>query len=123
MLVTTQELREFIPDTLGQGTEDGRPFIRVAHILVTDRLVGKGLSDDMLKTLELFLAAHFAVMSLEHGGLTLRKIMDTQEEYQQLSSSGFGLSSTRYGQQAIAMDSTNTLATLAGGRKALFRVL
>lgn len=121
--VTSQEVRDFIPDTIGNSSDAARPFIQVANLLVTERLTGKGLSDDMMKTLELFLAAHFATLSLERGGLTVKEVGDAREEYQLLSQNNFGLASTRFGQQAVAMDSTNTLAHLASGKKSQFRLV
>lgn len=121
--VTSQEVKDFIPDTIGPNSDAARPYIQVATLLVDERLSGKGLSDNMLKTLELFLAAHFATLSLERGGLTVKEVGDAREEYQLLGQNNFGLASTRFGQQAISMDATNTLASLAAGKKALFRLV
>lgn len=121
--VSTQEVRDFIPDTIGFNADAARPYIQVATLLVDERLADKGFSDDMLKTLELFLSAHFATLTLERGGLTVKEVGDAREEYQLLGQNNFGLASTRFGQQAIAMDSTNTLASLAAGKKSLFRLV
>lgn len=121
--VTTKEVKDFIPGTIAADEDAARPFIQAATLLVDEKLAGKGLSEDLLKTLELFLAAHFAVLSIERGGLTVMKVGDALEEYQMRDIKAFGLASTRFGQQAIVMDPTNTLASLASGKQALFRVV
>jgi hypothetical protein len=99
-------------------------FINTANILVNEDLVGKGLSDDRLKLIELYLASHFATLAIEKGGLTRQKLGDTEEGYRQDFSSKPNLSMTRYGQQALVLDNTGTLANAdAPAGKAEFRVM
>ena len=116
-LVTDAEVKEII-DT----NRDTTPFIDVADLLITESLSGKGLSNARLTKIELYLAAHFATVTEERGGLTRSGVGDAVEAYN--VEPGKGLLSTRYGQQAIALDSSGTLTSLSReALKAEFRVV
>jgi hypothetical protein len=88
---------------------DTTPFIQLASHLVDDLLMPQGLSDTRLRDVELWLAAHYTclrdprVVDVRDG--------DTGVRYEQVKT-GEGLASTRYGQQALLLDPTGTLAAL-----------
>lgn len=103
-----------------ETSTDTTPFIRTANLLVSEQLVGKGLSDARLREIELWLSAHYAAVSLEKGGLRTKVIGDARETYALQTGAGLGM--TRYGQQAVAMDTTGLLRTLDKA-KARFTVL
>ena len=119
--VTTTEVDKiFDVETIG----DLDTFIATANLLVTEELGSAGLSSDRLKQIELYLAAHFAAVTFEKGGLRRQKIGDAEEDYKVLGASAIGLVSTRYGQQAIALDSSGTLGALTASTvKARFRIV
>lgn len=101
-------------------------FIDTATLIVDEELVivTPAFSEARLKQIELYLAAHFATMSFEAGGLVRKKIDDVEEEYQELSEGLKGLERTRFGQQVILLDSSGKLGQLAANPvKALFGIL
>lgn len=117
VLVTDSEVKAVI-DT----KRDTTPFIDTADLLITEDLAGKGLSAARLKQIELYLAAHFVAVTEERGNMTRHRKGDSEEQYQM--EIGSGLMLTRYGQQAINLDTSGTLRTLAKkGQDALFRVI
>ncbi len=98
--------------------------LQAAELLVTEDLAGSGLSESRLDQITLFLAAHFATLAVEKGGLTRQEIGESSESYRSGSESDRGFYLTRYGSQAVAFDSTGTLASIAdGAQKAEFRVV
>lgn len=98
-------------------------YVGQANMLVNEELGDSGLSVDRLKYIELNLAAHFAVVAIERGGFTYQRAQSSEEGYA-TDRSQVKLSSTRFGQQALAMDPTGKLATLDSPRgTAEFRVL
>lgn len=88
-------------------------FISDAHIIVSEDLAGKGLSEARLAAIEKYLAAHFALQYVERGGFILSQLGDAHDKYLdmnpqgQANISGFMLS--RYGQQAVVLDTSGTL--------------
>jgi len=122
MSVTDTQVKSII-DT----ERDTTPFISAASIVVTEELTGVGLSAARLDLITLYLAAHFCSITEEQGGLLASKVGDTQENYFNISPreplKGFQM--TRYGQQALALDTSGTLASLSAnaGMKALFGIL
>ena len=109
----------------GADEADLYPFIEVATLLVDEELLDQGLSANRLKQIELYLAAHFATVSIERGGLTRQRIGDAEEEYQGWgNNNSTGLTSTRFGQQALTLDPSGTLGALSERPvKAQFRVI
>jgi hypothetical protein len=83
----------------------------MATVIVTEDLAGKGLTDDRLDAIELNLAAHFAIISLERGGLIRQKVGASEEEYAPVNGKN-SLSTTLFGQQAAALDTSGALAAL-----------
>jgi hypothetical protein len=95
------------------------PFISTAHMIVEEDLVGKGMSAERLRLLELYLAAHFSVITI--GELTMKKVGDATDDYVKVRLYD-GLRASTFGQQAIALDTSGTLSQM-GGTNAVFEVL
>jgi len=101
-------------------------FIATAVLLVNEELAGANLSQGRLDQIQLYLAAHFATITSERGGLTSQKVGPSEDKYapssRDLPTAGIG--STRYGQQAVSLDSSGRLASLgAGARKARVKLI
>ena len=118
---TTDELVNALMDSTDKSYT---VHIDTATLLVDEELVGSGLSEARLKQIETYLAAHFATLAIERGGIVRTTAGESAESYQTIKSSLQGFNSTRFGQQAIALDSTGVLVALgSGGQKAQFRVV
>jgi hypothetical protein len=116
-LVTDAEVKAVV-DT----QRDTTPFIATAHLLITEDLAASGLSTARLTQIELYLAAHFVALTEERGNLSEHTVGDATEKYSMKL--GSGLSLTRYGQQAVNLDTSGKLRTLANeGQSAQFRVV
>lgn len=116
-LVTDSEVKALI-DT----SRDTTPFITTAHLIITEDLATSGLSTDRKTQVELYLAAHFCAITEERGNLARHRKGDSSEEYKM--EIGYGLALTRYGQQAMQLDTSGTLRTLARkGQNASFRII
>lgn len=102
--VTTEEVAAVLPS--GISVPDISPFISTANLIVEENLVGKGMSDARLKEIEKYLSAHFAMVTT--GELKLRKVGDATDEFARTSMIE-GLRGTSFGQQAVSLDSSNTL--------------
>lgn len=116
--VSVEEVKLIISTTIG----DPAVFehIEVASHLVDDLLVGKGLSTERLRDVELYLSAHFvAIRDQDAGQITDKTVDTTTATYG--GDLGVALSFTRYGQQALALDTSGTL-TSVGKARAQFRV-
>ena len=116
-LPTDTDLRNLIDDIPpGQDTSS---FISTAILLVDELLSTAGLSTGRLDAIKLYMAAHFTTITVERGGLTESRIGENLDRYAK-SATGIkigGIGSTRYGQQAIALDSSGILADLGSGAK------
>ena len=96
--------------------------IDTAHLVVDTHLSGAGLVHDVLRKIELYLAAHFTALTEEGGGITRSKIGDSDESYANVYDRGFA--STRFGQTALALDSSGILAKVSQTKlRAEFRVV
>jgi len=80
-------------------------WIDVSNELVNDRLDGK-LSESLLKRIEIQLAAHFASAQDQRAESVDQQ--STSVDYQ--GETGMGLKGTKYGQNALALDTTGALA-------------
>lgn len=123
--VTTAEVLEITQyDTTAGGVV--ATCILAANAMVDDQLLGSGHSETMLKYIELFLASHFSVLSIEKGPLASQTVGDATERYHDIYKAGLG--ATRFGQQAMLLDTTGTLAGSSASAenpqlKALFTVV
>ena len=117
--ITVVELQKTYPTT-----SDLTPFVEVANLLVTEELAAMGYSVERLTKIELYLAAHFALITLERGGLTRQKIGDSEDFFQAWTNTEIGLAATRFGQQVLILDTSGKMATLGGTKlKAQFSVV
>lgn len=119
-LVTDAEVKEIYPTT-----SDTTPYITIADLIVTENLSASGLSAARLKEIERLLAAHFAVISLERGGISTEKVGESSESYFRGSNINMmGLRSTRFGQQAMVLDTSGVLSKMSTTeQRAQFRVV
>ena len=116
-LVSDAEVKQVVVTS-----RDTTPFIATADLLITEDLATSGLSSSRLKQIELYLAAHFVALTEERGNLTSHKVGDSSETYEM--EIGSGLMLTRYGQQAVQLDTSGVLKALAiKAQSAQFRVL
>lgn len=118
--VTSTEINELLDTTrVNYG-----PYIDIATVLVDEELVGKGMSDARLALIEKFLSAHYVILGKQGGGVARESVGESSRTYRQVKESFQGLTSTNWGQQALAADTTGTLSALgSGGLKAEFRVV
>jgi len=103
---------------------DIEPFIAAANSLVTDVLGSAGLGTVRLKEIERWLAAHFlsqAGTDKTAGQVVEEQIGETRRRFSENQISD-NLSSTRYGQTALMLDTSGLLAGL-GRTRARFRTV
>lgn len=115
MRATEQEVLDIMDTTL--TTEQLTPYLISANAFVTNTFSGKGLSDDILKEVERWVAAHMVATTKD------RQIKETGADNAYIKYTGYwseGLNATSYGQMAIALDSTGTLAILAKGKRGIY---
>ncbi len=103
------------------STEDTVPFISVANRYVTRVLGNTSLVAADLKDIELYMSAHLVAVSKEGGAVIQERVGSSMIQF---ANSAFGkdLESTRFGQMALSLDTTGTLATQAKP-KAQFRAI
>lgn len=90
-------------------TEDQiNAFINSANVLVNNKLTNLGLGEDLLAEIEKWLSAHFLAI---RDQIPSRERVDKWDATYQ-GKTDMGLRSTTYGQQALALDYTGTLAAL-----------
>ncbi|MHA2067165.1 MAG: hypothetical protein ACXABY_22585 [Candidatus Thorarchaeota archaeon] len=118
--VQDAEVKEIVTTKL----EDVTAFITSANLLVTDLLGDSGLSDERLKEIERWLSAHLVSMNdsgvravEEEVGRSRRRVGEATRQIL-----GEGLKLTRYGQQAMILDTTGRLTSL-GKSEARFTVV
>ena len=112
-VITTAEVLAVAADLT---SSDLSVFISHAELIADEDLAGKGLSDERIRMIGIYLAAHFA--SQKEPQIQKEKIGATDTTHNMKSD--LALSSTTYGQQALALDPTGTLANLshvASGKK------
>lgn len=119
--ITEAELKTLL-DGLAENS-DVSLYIAQATMIVDEDLGTSGLTPARLKMIELNLAAHYAVVALERGGFTYQRAQSSEEGYAN-DRGQVKLSSTRFGQQAVAMDPTGKLASMDSPKgTAEFRVV
>ncbi len=119
--VIAAEVLELLPSNKDDQVIESS-FINSANIFVDTHLLSAGHSAAVLKQVELYLAAHFLCLAEEKGGMILDKIGDATQEYQEIYEAGFR--STRFGQQAVAWDTSGILVGLSNNKlKASFVVV
>lgn len=89
--------------------------IRSANVLV-DRLVGKGMENDQLREIEIWLSAHFLSVT---DRLTRFKEEKTGQSFALFEgSTKMGLEYTPFGQQAMVLDTSGTLLKVSQNKQA-----
>jgi hypothetical protein len=108
---------EQVRDIISTGLTDGQvnAMINTAHLVIEERLGDKRLSASLLGQIELWLAAHYVCMRDPRKKQV--KVDDTSVTYQ--GETGMGLKATSYGQQAMDLDPTGTLASTSMKRASL----
>lgn len=109
MARVTEDLLRTIVE-LSEGL-DCSTFIDTANIVVDAFVLPHLTIQPLLIKIELYLAAHFAALMDERGGLTRSMQGDASETYSDIYDKGFR--STRFGQQAIVLDQSGTLAAVS----------
>jgi hypothetical protein len=94
------------------------PFLTAAALVRSEDLSGSGLSSGRLDQIELYLAAHFFTVAIEHGGVIQHREGNSSEMYRTPSNTLTGFAATNFGQMAIAFDTSGTLVNLDSKKKA-----
>lgn len=108
--VTAGAVKEVVPTQIADSVVLTN-FIDTANLFVDTHLASAGHSDEILAKIELYLAAHYVALTEEQGGLTRAKMGDADESFANIY--GQGLKATRFGQQALAIDTTGILNSVA----------
>ena len=112
--ISDADVRQVIDTELTELT----PFIASAESLFSQVLADKGFDEEHTKWILVWLAAHF--ISIREPREKSFKIGDASVTFE--GTTGMGLRFTRYGQTAIMMDTSGTLAEL-GQQPARFEVI
>lgn len=104
--VDTAEVKEIIATALDNLTA----FIMPANMLVNELLLDKGFDEARLTEIERWLAAH--LVAIRDPRMTERSLENSRQGYE-APRIGQHLNGTRYGQMAIMLDTSRTLAALA----------
>jgi len=120
---TGDEVRELITTAISADVIEAN-YLVTANLVVTEDLGNSNLSAARLKEIEKYLAAHFVALAEERGSLLEEEIDDVLERTADVYAPGYA--STRYGQQALVLDSSGKLAGASASSsklKALFRIV
>ena len=110
-LVDDDDVKAIITTTI----PDLSAFIEAADLIIVEDLSNKGMSAARLKEIERWLAAHFVAINEDAARISSETVGRSNISYG--GQFGLGLQHTRYGQQAIILDITGTLASKSQGRK------
>lgn len=114
--VTPEQVMDIISTSLTEGQINA--MINTAHLVVEQTLADQGLDSDLLTQIELWLSAHYVCMRDPQKESV--KVDEVQVKYHR-GRAGTGLDGSTYGQQAIALDPTGSLAS-ASLKKAVISV-
>lgn len=116
MAVQTSQLRAIVPVPADKEDTDLEPYLAMAALVRAEDLVGSGLTVARLDQIEICLAAHFAVVGLEYGGVQASKAGTGADSFKPIEAKSVGYSSTRWGQQALTLDTSGFLASKGNGK-------
>lgn len=117
--VTISDLKELVT---GVNDTQAQIFIDSAHALVDGKITNVGYPLRTVYLIELYLAAHFASSTVDSGGVISVKVGLSEERYSDPSNM-LGIAKTRFGQQALSLDTLGILNDLAASPvKAIFKV-
>ena len=105
--ITVDDLVEILETELTEAHLSA--FVNSAHYLIQANLLSSGLSSDVLTEIHKYLAAHFA--SLRDQRIESERVADVSMKYQ--GKTDMGLNATFYGQTALMLDTSGSLANLA----------
>jgi len=107
-ITSFMEVPTGVPDTMVQVCLDD------ANLFITETLANASLSTARLTAIERYLACHFMLMLTERGGLTSSQSGEySRDTYVAATfANQTGFAATRYGQQAIMMDTSGILKGL-----------
>jgi len=105
--VTDAEVREIVDITTSE-ISDLTPFITIANQMVTEVCTDSSYTDDRLKEIERWLAAHFSRIRVNQAAS--EKAGSVAQSYQYKVD--LNLACTMYGQQAMILDTAGGLAQL-----------
>lgn len=88
-----------------------QPFIDVAVALSDARLASQGLTEPVLKEVQRYLAAHLLFIT-DTGIHESLRTEDVSERFTGGVRGDYGFQSSRWGQMALTLDSSGTLAAL-----------
>lgn len=88
-------------------------FATQGELVVAQQLADTDLADAVKDLIALYLAAHFAVLANESGGIKIKKIGMSEDHYRGVAADKVGYLQTRFGQQAIAFDTSGTLVAMS----------
>lgn len=114
MAITVDDVKRVYP-----SGSDLSGFVKTAEVVVDDQLSDKELSGDVLDQITIYLAAHFATVGLDKGGLRSKKVGEATETYRNPGDKDIGFRATSYGQTAMLLDTSGTLAGLNSNSSAL----
>lgn len=112
MAVSLTELKRLIQSP-NATDDDVQIYATHGQLVVTEYLAGSTLSTAIQNQIALLLSAHFAVITREYGGLRRAKKGESEEQYQPIASDKVGFLTTRFGQQACALDTTGLLTSMS----------
>ena len=101
--VTEDEVRKIIDTSIDDASIS--MFIDTANVLINEKLLGSGLSEQLLAKIELYLTAHF--ITLRDKVLKREEMGESENQY--YGNVGMGLESSSYGQNVLVLDSSNIL--------------
>lgn len=116
-----QDLRVSTDDVRGVGDFDDlndaelTGFIEDAEVIIESTIENE-VSAHILPTIEKYLAAHFAAVKDRSAAISDSTVGETRFKYEG-DTDRPGLESTRFGQQAIALDTSGLLAGSDSGRE------
>jgi hypothetical protein len=109
MRTTAAEVKNILDNTsLSDAVIDA--YIASANTFVTETLGGQSLSDDLLENIEMWVTAHMIVTTRER---VASKEGAGTAFINYAGQWGIGLNGSTYGQMAIALDTSLTLANIA----------
>lgn len=107
MTVTAAQVRSVASNDI-PASADLDTFVTQAQLLVEEDLADKGFSESRLALIQIYLAAHFAIIKYKYKTSVN---VGVAVGFQSAVKVG-GFSSTHYGQQAMMLDTSGTLAAL-----------
>lgn len=117
--VTVAEVEDLIATDLTDNQVNA--FINTANNVVDNNLADKSLSAETLKYIEMWLSAHFLAM---RDRVVESERVDGEYVIKYAGDHGMNFAYTQYGQQALLLDSSGTLAQLnEGGKRVTFEAV